>query len=120
MVDKTGTLTEGRPKLVTVMPLEPFDEESLLRLVASLENASEHPLAGAIVAGTTERGVKLADVTEFESITGQGVVGVVESRHVAVGNLKLLESMSVDVANASREGRRASSQRPDCHVYRSR
>ena len=97
VVDKTGTLTEGRPKLVTVMPLEPFDEESLLRLVASLENASEHPLAGAIVAGTTERGVKLADVTEFESITGQGVVGVVESRHVAVGNLKLLESMSVDV-----------------------
>ena len=98
VVDKTGTLTEGRPKLVTVMPLEPFDEESLLRLVASLENVSEHPLAGAIVAGATERGVKLADVTEFESITGQGVVGVVESRHVAVGNLKLLESMSVDVA----------------------
>ena len=97
VVDKTGTLTEGRPKLVTVMPLEPFDEESLLRLVASLENASEHPLAGAIVAGTTERGVKLADVTEFESVTGQGVVGVVDSRHVAVGNLKLLESMSVDV-----------------------
>ena len=82
---------------MTVMPLEPFDEESLLRLVASLENASEHPLAGAIVTGATERGVKLADVTEFESITGQGVVGVVESRHVAVGNLKLLESMSVDV-----------------------
>jgi len=97
VVDKTGTLTEGRPKLVTVMPLEPFDEESLLRLVASLENASEHPLAGAIVAGTTERGVKLADVTEFESVTGQGVVGVVGSRHVAVGNLKLLESMSVGV-----------------------
>ena len=97
VVDKTGTLTEGRPKLVTVMPLEPFDEESLLRLVASLENASEHPLAGAIVAGTIERGVKLADVTEFESVTGQGVVGVVGSRHVAVGNLKLLESMSVGV-----------------------
>ena len=98
VVDKTGTLTEGRPKLVTVMALEPFDEESLLQLVASLENASEHPLAGAIVTGAIERGVKLADVTEFESITGHGVVGVVESRHVAVGNLKLLESMSVDVA----------------------
>ena len=66
--------------------------------MASLENASEHPLAGAIVAGAAERGVKLADVTDFESITGQGVVGVVESRRVAVGNLKLLESMSVDVA----------------------
>ena len=97
VVDKTGTLTEGRPKLVTVMPLEPFDEESLLRLVASLENASEHPLASAIVAGTAERGVKLADVTDFQSITGQGVVGVVESRHVAVGNQKMLESMSIDV-----------------------
>jgi P-type Cu+ transporter len=98
VVDKTGTLTEGRPKLVTVMPLEPFDEGSLLRLVASLENASEHPLAGAIVTGAKERDVKLADVTEFESVTGQGVVGVVESRQVAVGNLKMLESMSVDVA----------------------
>ena len=98
VVDKTGTLTEGRPKLVTVMPLEPFDERSLLRLVASLENASEHPLAGAIVTGASERGVKLASVTEFESITGQGVVGAVESRQVAVGNLKLFESMSVDVA----------------------
>ncbi|HKY21172.1 MAG TPA: heavy metal translocating P-type ATPase [Vicinamibacterales bacterium] len=98
VVDKTGTLTEGRPKLVTVMPLEPFDEGSLLRLVASLENASEHSLAGAIVTGASERGVTLAGVTEFESITGRGVVGVVESRQVAVGNLKLLESMSVDVA----------------------
>jgi Cu+-exporting ATPase len=98
VVDKTGTLTEGRPKLVTVMPLEPFDDGSLLRLVASLENASEHPLAGAIVTGASERGVKLAGVTEFESITGQGVVGGVESRQVAVGNLKLLESMSVDAA----------------------
>jgi Cu+-exporting ATPase len=98
VVDKTGTLTEARPKLVTVMPLEPFNEGSLLRLVASLENASEHPLAGAIVTGASERGVRLAGVTEFESITGQGVVGGVESRQVAVGNLKLLESMSVDVA----------------------
>ncbi len=97
VVDKTGTLTEGRPKLVTV-PLEPFDEGSLLRLVASLENVSEHPLAGAIVTGSIERGVKLADVTDFESITGQGVLGVVETRRVAVGNLKLLEAMSVDEA----------------------
>lgn len=98
VVDKTGTLTEGRPKLVTVMPLEPFDEGSLLRLVASLEKASEHPLAGAIVTGAIERGVTLVDVTEFESITGQGVVGVVESCQVAVGNLTLLESRSVDLA----------------------
>ena len=98
VVDKTGTLTEGRPKLVTVMPLEPFDDKSLLRLVASLENVSEHPLASAIVTGANERSVKLADVTDFESITGQGVVGIVESHQVAVGNLKLIESLSVDVA----------------------
>jgi P-type Cu+ transporter len=97
VVDKTGTLTEGQPKLATLIPVEPFDEESLIRLAASLENASEHPLAAAIVTGATERGLKLANVKDFESITGQGVVGVVESRPVAVGNLKLLESMAVDV-----------------------
>jgi Cu+-exporting ATPase len=98
VVDKTGTLTEGRPKLVTVTPLEPFDDQSLLRLVASLEKASEHPLAGAIVSGAKARDVKLADVTEFESLTGRGVVGVVDAHQVAVGNLNLLESMSVDLA----------------------
>jgi P-type Cu+ transporter len=97
VVDKTGTLTEGRPKLVTVAAIAPVDEETLIRLVASLENASEHPLASAIVSGAAERGAKLASVTDFESITGQGVVGNVEARRVAIGNLKLLESMSVDV-----------------------
>jgi Cu+-exporting ATPase len=97
VVDKTGTLTEGKPKLVTVLSLGSIDEQSLLRLVASLENASEHPLAGAIVAGATERGLKLANVTDFESITGQGVSGVVESRRVAIGNVRLLERLSLDV-----------------------
>jgi P-type Cu+ transporter len=97
VVDKTGTLTEGKPKLVAVLPLGPIDEPSLLQLVASLENASEHPLAAAIVNGATERGVKLANVTDFDSITGQGVVGVVESRRVAIGNMKLLERFSLDV-----------------------
>jgi Cu+-exporting ATPase len=97
VVDKTGTLTEGKPKLVTILPLRPIDEQSLLRLVASLENASEHPLAAAIVTGATERGLKLANVTDFDSITGQGVTGVVESRRVAIGNVKLLERLSLDV-----------------------
>jgi Cu+-exporting ATPase len=97
VVDKTGTLTEGKPKLVTVLSLGSIDEQSLLRLVASLENASEHPLAGAIVAGATERGLKLVNVTDFESITGQGVSGVVESRRVAIGNVRLLERLSLDV-----------------------
>jgi Cu+-exporting ATPase len=96
VVDKTGTLTEGRPKLVTVVPAAPIDEELFLRLVASLENASEHPLASAIVTGAAERGVKLANVTDFESVTGQGVVGIVESRRVAIGNVKLLERLSAD------------------------
>jgi P-type Cu+ transporter len=97
VVDKTGTLTEGRPKLVTVSAAGDADEHTLLRLVASLENASEHPLAGAIVSGAIERGVTLAGVSDFESITGQGIIGQVESRRAAIGNLKLLESMSIDV-----------------------
>jgi Cu+-exporting ATPase len=97
VVDKTGTLTEGRPKLMTVLARGPLDEQSLLRLVASLENASEHPLAGAIVSAATEAGLKLANVTDFESITGQGVTGLVESRRVAIGNVKLLERLSLDV-----------------------
>lgn len=96
VVDKTGTLTEGKPRLMTITSVEQIDETALLQLVASLENASEHPLAAAIVAGASERGLKLGSVTEFESLTGQGVVGRVGSRLVAIGNLKLLESMSID------------------------
>ena len=103
VVDKTGTLTEGRPRLLTVMPVGEIDDQTLLAMVAALENASEHPLAAAIVTGATERGVRPANVSDFESITGQGVVGRVESRHVAIGNLKLLESMGVDVAAALHE-----------------
>ena len=97
VIDKTGTLTEGKPKLVTITPTDHVDENQLLRLAASLENASEHPLAGAIVAGAAERGITLARVTDFESLTGQGVIGVVESRRVAIGNLKLLASISIGV-----------------------
>jgi P-type Cu+ transporter len=100
VVDKTGTLTEGKPRLMTVAP-QGLDEARLLRLVASLENVSEHPLASAIVGGARERGIALADVTDFESITGQGVIGTVEGRRVAIGNLTLLDSLSVD-AGASR------------------
>ena len=96
VVDKTGTLTEGRPKLVTVMPLEPFDDRSLLRLVASLENVSEHPLAAAIVAGARERNVALSEVRDFQSVTGKGVTGIVDSRTVAIGNLRHLESLAID------------------------
>jgi len=85
VVDKTGTLTEGKPRLATVAPQDGFDERQLVRLVASLEHVSEHPLAAAIVSGARERGVTLADVTEFESITGKGVTGTIEGRRVAMG-----------------------------------
>jgi P-type Cu+ transporter len=97
VVDKTGTLTEGRPTLVTVVPAPDVDEHTLLRLVASLEHVSEHPLAGAIVGGAKERGVRLAPVQHFESITGKGVIGRVDGRRVAIGNRKHVEAMSVDV-----------------------
>jgi P-type Cu+ transporter len=99
VVDKTGTLTEGKPTLVTVEPQAGFDAATLLRLVASLEHVSEHPLAGAIVAGARERGVDLADVRDFESITGRGVTGVVDGRRVAIGNRALLDSLGIDAGS---------------------
>jgi Cu+-exporting ATPase len=97
VVDKTGTLTEGKPRLVTVAPNEPFDERELLGLVASLENVSEHPLASAIVAGAKERGVPLVAVDGFDSVTGKGVMGIIDGRRVAIGNLKMLASISLSV-----------------------
>ena len=96
VVDKTGTLTEGKPKLVTIEPQGSTDANTLLRLTASLENVSEHPLAAAIVAGARERGVNLVDVTQFESVTGKGVTGTVEGRRVAIGNVRHLEALGVD------------------------
>jgi P-type Cu+ transporter len=97
VVDKTGTLTEGRPKLVTVVPFKEFDATQLLQLAASLERGSEHPLAAAIVKGAEERGVKLETAATFESITGKGVKGTVNGHSVALGNRALLEDASVDV-----------------------
>jgi Cu+-exporting ATPase len=96
VVDKTGTLTEGKPKLVTIVPAPGFGEEELLRLAASLERGSEHPLAAAIVAGAQERGIDLAKVETFESVTGKGVKGIVDERSVALGNRALLEEASID------------------------
>lgn len=92
VVDKTGTLTEGRPALV-----EPPADETL-RLVASLEQASEHPIAAAVVRGARERGLTLAEVTDFESRTGAGVLGRVEGREVAVGNAALVRQLGLDPA----------------------
>jgi Cu+-exporting ATPase len=98
VVDKTGTMTEGKPTLVTVEPAGSLDERTLLRLVASLEHVSEHPLAAAIVGGARERQIALAEVSDFESVTGKGVVGSVDGRRVAIGNVKHFEGLSIDVA----------------------
>jgi Cu+-exporting ATPase len=96
VVDKTGTLTEGRPELVSVVAAEGFDEATLLRLAASLERASEHPLAAALVAGAQARGQTLVEAESFESRTGMGVAGRVEGRSVALGNSRLLDAIGVD------------------------
>jgi Cu+-exporting ATPase len=96
VVDKTGTLTEGKPKLVAVEPADGFDGDRLLRLAATLERGSEHPLAAAIVKGAEERGLKLGTTEAFESLTGRGVRGRVENSTVALGNAKLLEELEVD------------------------
>jgi Cu+-exporting ATPase len=96
VVDKTGTLTEGKPTLQIVEPSGAIAPEELLRLAATLEKASEHPLAAAIVGGAKGRGLALAEVARFESLTGKGVRGEIEGRHVAIGNIKLLQDLGVD------------------------
>lgn len=96
VVDKTGTLTEGRPVLTEVMAMPGFDETELLSLVASLEKASEHPLAAAVIKGAEARGVRLESVSDFESLTGRGIRGKVAGRNVVVGNAKLLLESGAD------------------------
>jgi Cu+-exporting ATPase len=98
VVDKTGTLTEGKPRLVEVTATGSFAEKELLRLAASLERGSEHPLAAAIVRGAEERGLTFGAVGDFRSEMGKGVVGVVDGRQVAVGNLALFASLSIEPA----------------------
>lgn len=102
VVDKTGTLTEGKPALTTVVPAAPIDEPTLLRLVASLEKVSEHPLAEAIVRGAEERAVQTGPVTGFRSVTGKGVVGIVDGRTVAIGNTAMLTEVGATVPSTDR------------------
>ncbi len=97
VVDKTGTLTEGKPRLVSVVALPPLGDDELLGLAASLERASEHPLAAAIVAGARERKIEMSKVDDFDSVTGKGVVGRVNGKRIALGNQRLMESLSVAV-----------------------
>lgn len=98
VVDKTGTLTEGKPRLVSVVPASAQDESELLHLAASVERGSEHPLAAAIADGAMARGLHLSEADPFESLTGKGVRGVVEGRRVAVGTRRLLEESTIDAS----------------------
>ena len=97
VVDKTGTLTEGKPKVVAVVPAQGLTEAEILPLAASLERSSEHPLATAIVAAAKERGLALQEAAEFSSVTGKGVVGTVGGRRVALGNARLMQDLGVDL-----------------------
>ena len=98
VVDKTGTLTLGKPKLIAVEPANSFDEADVLRLGAALERGSEHPLAAAIVEGAIDRGIELPASKDFESHTGKGVTGAVDGRSVALGNAALMSDIGVDAA----------------------
>ena len=110
LVDKTGTLTEGRPRLTTVVASPEAKEADVLRLAASLERGSEHPLAAAIVAGAEARGVPIGQAEDFASITGEGVTGRVDGRRVALGNRRLMDDLGVALGEI---GERADAPRRD-------
>jgi len=105
VVDKTGTITEGKPRLVSVLPVDGVSEAELLSLAASAERASEHPLSAAIVRGAQERGLRFLPVNDFRSLTGKGVVATVEGHGVAIGNAELMRELGIALDGA--EGRRA-------------
>src|SRR5690606_9301437 len=99
VLDKTGTLTEGKPAVVAIKVVPGATEADALRLAASLENKSEHPLALAIAAAAQERGLSLAEATDFDSPTGKGVIGVVEGHEIALGAEKYLAELKVDTTH---------------------
>jgi len=98
VVDKTGTLTEGRPKVIAVVPMHGFNETTVLQAAAALEAGSEHPLASAIVGAALERGLVPGKAEQFDSLTGKGVTGHAQGRGIAVGNRALMQDMGVDAA----------------------
>jgi P-type Cu+ transporter len=106
VVDKTGTLTEGKPKVVAIVPAEGLDQNQVLRLAASLERASEHPLARAIVDAAAERNIALAEVAEFDAPTGKGVLGKVEGHQLALGNARFLAELKIATAALEPEAER--------------
>lgn len=108
VVDKTGTLTEGHPELVDVIAMDKFEQQDVLRYAASLERSSEHPLAAAIVRGAEDQNISLIKTDQFESLTGQGVIGMVDNRKILLGNLSLLQDAGVytdDVSHLADDGR---------------
>jgi Cu+-exporting ATPase len=112
IVDKTGTLTEGKPRLTAVQAATGHDETSVLRLAASLERGSEHPLAAAILAGAVERGMTVTAAEDFRSVTGKGVVGRLEGHAAVLGNLRLMQDsgVAVDALLADADALRADGQ----------
>jgi Cu+-exporting ATPase len=110
VVDKTGTLTEGKPKVVAVTPAEGFDEAQVLRFAASVERGSEHPLAAAIVAAAAERRIALGTVRGFDAPAGKGVIGMVEGKRLALGNAKYLAELSIDTSSMTAEAERMRSE----------
>lgn len=99
IIDKTGTLTQGKPRLVAVLPKAGHAEEDILRLAATLERGSEHPLAEAIAQGAEDRGVPLGDMIDFEAVTGEGVKGLVDGKKVALGNAKLIADLGLEAGS---------------------
>jgi P-type Cu+ transporter len=106
VVDKTGTLTEGKPKVVAIIATQGLEENEVLRLAASVERASEHPLAQAILEAAAARGLALADVTDFDSPTGKGVIGTIAGRKIVLGNARFLGEMGVSVAGLEAQAQR--------------
>jgi Cu+-exporting ATPase len=106
VVDKTGTLTEGKPKVVAVVALPGFDEAQVLRIAASVERNSEHPLATAIVNAATERNIDLAKVSGFDAPAGKGVIGMAEGKRAALGSAKFLSELAIDTTPLAREAER--------------
>ncbi len=97
--DKTGTLTEGKPKLVSVVPVQKTNEKELLRIAGSLERGSEHPLAQAIVSGSESKGVSFSEVKDFKSVTGKGVMGMIDNEPAVLGNQKWMEELGISVGD---------------------
>jgi Cu+-exporting ATPase len=106
VIDKTGTLTEGKPKVVAVKPAPGFDETQVLRLAASVERGSEHPLAAAIVAAAAERKLELLPMRDFDSPVGKGVTGIIEDKRLVLGNARFLAELNIDTSALSAEAER--------------